>query len=112
MGSGGPRRWRLKTIQTLGFCVFAVAFAAFALIFTVTQEEIVRFVSLLVLNGVLGFGPNLTTYIYPTQCFPAEIRSTFHGISAALGKARIGSVAFVDRIAKIRKPKILYSFGA
>jgi len=34
----------------------------------------------------LGFGPNVTTYILPTQTFPPSTRSTFHGISAGFGK--------------------------
>lgn len=34
-----------------------------------------------------NFGPNATTFIVPAEIFPARIRSTCHGISAAAGKA-------------------------
>jgi PHS family inorganic phosphate transporter-like MFS transporter len=33
------------------------------------------------------FGPNATTFIVPAELFPARLRSTCHGISAAAGKA-------------------------
>ncbi|KAF3328225.1 inorganic phosphate transporter 1-2-like protein [Carex littledalei] len=34
-----------------------------------------------------NFGPNTTTFIIPAEIFPARLRSTCHGISAACGKA-------------------------
>ena len=34
-----------------------------------------------------NFGPNTTTFIIPSEIFPASISTTCHGISAALGKA-------------------------
>ncbi|KAG2537813.1 hypothetical protein PVAP13_9NG331900 [Panicum virgatum] len=34
-----------------------------------------------------NFGPNSTTFIVPAEIFPARLRSTCHGISAAAGKA-------------------------
>ncbi|GLJ22741.1 hypothetical protein SUGI_0428430 [Cryptomeria japonica] len=34
-----------------------------------------------------NFGPNTTTFIVPAELFPARLRSTCHGISAAAGKA-------------------------
>ena len=38
-----------------------------------------------------NFGPNATTFIVPAEIFPARLRSTCHGISAAAGK--IGAIA-------------------
>ena len=32
------------------------------------------------------FGPNTTTFIYPAEIFPTEVRTTAHGISAGMGK--------------------------
>lgn len=37
-----------------------------------------------------NFGPNATTFIIPSELFPARLRSTCHGIAAASGK--IGSI--------------------
>ncbi|KAJ4785062.1 phosphate transporter 1 [Rhynchospora pubera] len=44
-----------------------------------------------------NFGPNSTTFIVPAEIFPARLRSTCHGISAASGKigAIIGSFGFL-----------------
>ena len=42
-----------------------------------------------------NFGPNSTTFIVPAEIFPARLRSTCHGISAAAGKAGAIIAAFV-----------------
>ncbi|KAJ1693880.1 hypothetical protein LUZ63_010578 [Rhynchospora breviuscula] len=44
-----------------------------------------------------NFGPNSTTFIVPAEVFPARLRSTCHGISAACGKAGaiIGTFGFL-----------------
>ena len=34
----------------------------------------------------LSWGPNLTTYILPAMVFPREVRTTFNGMCAAMGK--------------------------
>ncbi|KQJ81733.1 probable inorganic phosphate transporter 1-4 [Brachypodium distachyon] len=44
-----------------------------------------------------NFGPNSTTFIVPAEIFPARLRSTCHGVSAAAGKAGaiVGSFGFL-----------------
>ncbi|KAJ4973956.1 hypothetical protein NE237_007130 [Protea cynaroides] len=44
-----------------------------------------------------NFGPNATTFVVPAEIFPARLRSTCHGISAACGKAGaiIGAFGFL-----------------
>uniref|UniRef100_A0A453MCU5 H(+)/Pi cotransporter n=1 Tax=Aegilops tauschii subsp. strangulata TaxID=200361 RepID=A0A453MCU5_AEGTS len=44
-----------------------------------------------------NFGPNATTFVVPAEIFPARLRSTCHGISAAAGKAgaMIGAFGFL-----------------
>nr|VDD30121.1 unnamed protein product [Brassica oleracea] len=44
-----------------------------------------------------NFGPNATTFIIPAEIFPARLRSTCHGISAATGKAGaiVGAFGFL-----------------
>jgi len=32
------------------------------------------------------FGPNATTFVYPSKIFPVRVRTTGHGIAAAMGK--------------------------
>lgn len=45
---------------------------------------------------VLNLGPNVTTFLIPTEVFPTRVRGTAHGISAAAGKcgAVLTSFAF------------------
>jgi MFS family permease len=42
------------------------------------------------------FGPNVTTFVYPAEVFPVMIRTTGHGVAAALGKvgAFLGALLF------------------
>lgn len=44
-----------------------------------------------------NFGPNSTTFIVPAEIFPARLRSSCHGISAAAGKlgAIVGAFGFL-----------------
>ncbi|PIA46561.1 hypothetical protein AQUCO_01500246v1 [Aquilegia coerulea] len=44
-----------------------------------------------------NFGPNATTFIVPAEIFPARLRATCHGISAAAGKAGaiVGAFGFL-----------------
>ncbi|KAJ6431294.1 hypothetical protein OIU84_018728 [Salix udensis] len=53
-----------------------------------------------------NFGPNATTFVVPAEIFPARLRSTCHGISAAAGKAGaiIGAFGFLYA-AQNRDPK-------
>ncbi|KAI3888875.1 hypothetical protein MKX03_036059 [Papaver bracteatum] len=53
-----------------------------------------------------NFGPNSTTFVVPAEIFPARLRSTCHGISAAAGKAGaiIGAFGFLY-LAQDKDPK-------
>ena len=52
----------------------------------------------------LNWGPNLATYVVPLSAFPIEVRGTFHGLSAASGKAGAALGAFLY-------PIIIYQLG-
>jgi MFS transporter, PHS family, inorganic phosphate transporter len=75
-----------KTIQVLGFGMMAVTFGLLALIPNV--EKLVY--PFLIIYGFsyffTEFGPNATTFVYPSEIFPVKVRTTGHGISAAMGK--------------------------
>ncbi len=43
----------------------------------------------------LNWGTNLATYIVPVAAFPSGVRGTFHGLSAAAGKAGAALGAFL-----------------
>lgn len=75
-----------KTIQVLGFGMMAVMFAALSLVPNL-EKMVMPF---LVIYGLsyffTEFGPNATTFIYPSEIFPVRVRTTGHGIAAAMGK--------------------------
>ncbi len=90
-----------RSIQLLGFAMMALMFLLIGLIPAVTQN----LAPFLVLYGIsyffTEFGPNMTTFIYPAELFPTEVRTTGHGVSAGAGKlgAFIGAFLFPDLLA-------------
>ena len=75
-----------KTIQILGFVMMAVTFGLLALIPNIARLTY----PFLIIYGFsyffTEFGPNATTFVYPSEIFPVKVRTTGHGISAAMGK--------------------------
>ncbi len=75
-----------KPIQVLGFAMMAASFLAMALI---PGIETLLYPFLIVYGlsyFFTEFGPNATTFVYPAELFPVEMRTTGHGIAAAAGK--------------------------
>lgn len=74
-----------KPIQLFGFAILTVLFCIIGFAYHKIGE-----------HGLLGlyiicqffqnFGPNMTTFVIPGECFPTRYRSSAHGISAASGK--------------------------
>jgi MFS transporter, PHS family, inorganic phosphate transporter len=87
-----------RTIQLIGFAMMAVMFLLIGFIPAVVKN----LAPFLILYGIsyffTEFGPNMTTFIYPAELFPTEVRTTGHGISAGAGKmgAFIGAFLFPD----------------
>ena len=86
-----------KQLQVYGFLLIAVCFFALAGLFNVLQpypSALYTLYCLLLFS--LSFGPNVTTFILPSETYPSEVRSTFNGISAAAGKlgAAVGAYMF------------------
>jgi PHS family inorganic phosphate transporter-like MFS transporter len=75
-----------KTIQSLGFAMMAITFALLAFIPNLTKMV----VPFLIIYGFsfffTEFGPNSTTFVYPSEVFPVKVRTTGHGFAAAIGK--------------------------
>jgi MFS transporter, PHS family, inorganic phosphate transporter len=90
-----------KSIQMLGFTMMSLMFLLIGIIPGATTTA----VTFLLLYGVsyffTEFGPNTTTFIYPAELFPVEVRTTGHGISAGAGKmgAFLGAFLFPDFLA-------------
>ncbi|XP_074357008.1 inorganic phosphate transporter 1-4-like [Apium graveolens] len=88
------------TIQLLGFAMMTIFMFALAIPYDHWTEKgnHIGFVVLYSLTFFFAnFGPNATTFIVPAEIFPARLRSTCHGISAASGKlgAIVGAFGFL-----------------
>jgi PHS family inorganic phosphate transporter-like MFS transporter len=90
-----------RSIQILGFGMMALMFLLIGIIPSVTTVAL-QFVLLYGISYFFTeFGPNTTTFIYPAEIFPVEVRTTGHGISAGAGKmgAFAGAFLFPDMLA-------------
>jgi PHS family inorganic phosphate transporter-like MFS transporter len=74
----------------------SACFLALAICYNIQASKYVKFSVFCVLTLSLNWGPNIGTYVLPASLYPAEIKSTFHGLSAACGKigALLGTFIF------------------
>jgi PHS family inorganic phosphate transporter-like MFS transporter len=95
-----------KWIQCVGFAMMTLAYGLLALAPAFTLLTL----PFLLIYGMsyffTEFGPNVTTFVYPAELFPIMIRTTSHGIAAALGKigAFLGAFAFPYLLASFHLP--------
>ncbi|CAL5416454.1 unnamed protein product [Camellia sinensis] len=87
-------------IQLMGFFFMTVFMFALAIPYHhwTLKENNIGFVVMYSLTFFFAnFGPNATTFVVPAEIFPARLRSTCHGISAAAGKAGaiVGAFGFL-----------------
>uniref|UniRef100_A0A7C8ZCM5 Major facilitator superfamily (MFS) profile domain-containing protein n=1 Tax=Opuntia streptacantha TaxID=393608 RepID=A0A7C8ZCM5_OPUST len=87
-------------IQLMGFFMMTVFMFALAIPYHhwTTPGNHIGFVVMYGLTFFFAnFGPNATTFVVPAEIFPARLRSTCHGISAAAGKAGaiVGAFGFL-----------------
>jgi PHS family inorganic phosphate transporter-like MFS transporter len=95
-----------KAIQGMGFGMMAIAYGLLALVPSFTQITL-PFLTIYALSYFFTeFGPNVTTFVYPAEIFPVMVRSSAHGISAALGKtgAFIGAFIFPYLLSNFHLP--------
>ncbi|KAL6611370.1 hypothetical protein ACP70R_039298 [Stipagrostis hirtigluma subsp. patula] len=90
-----------KAIQFLGFAMmtgFMLAVAALYDGLTSPGRRLWLVVMYTFTFFFANFGPNSTTFIVPAEIFPAHLRTTCHGISAAAGKAGaiVGTFGFMN----------------
>jgi MFS transporter, PHS family, inorganic phosphate transporter len=75
-----------RRLQLLGFAVMGLCFLVIAAIPGMTTAV----VPFLLVYGVsyffTEFGPNMTTFVMPSELYPVSMRATGHGISAGIGK--------------------------
>jgi MFS transporter, PHS family, inorganic phosphate transporter len=75
-----------RRLQLLGFAMMGFCFLIIAAIPGMTTAV----VPFLLVYGVsyffTEFGPNMTTFVMPSELYPVSMRATGHGISAGIGK--------------------------
>ncbi len=75
-----------RKLQLIGFAMMALCFAVIGLVPGLTTAV----APFLLVYGVsyffTEFGPNMTTFVMPSEVFPVTMRATGHGISAGVGK--------------------------
>ncbi|HET9126112.1 MAG TPA: MFS transporter [Solirubrobacteraceae bacterium] len=89
-----------KSIQMLGFAMMAICYGLIGIIPSLSTT-VVPFVLIFGVSYFFTeFGPNTTTFVYPAEIFPTEVRTTGHGIAAAMGKmgAFAGTYLFTDML--------------
>ncbi|THU66519.1 hypothetical protein C4D60_Mb05t15000 [Musa balbisiana] len=85
-------------IQVMGFLMMTVFMLGLAIPYHHWTTHHIGFVIMYGFTFFFAnFGPNSTTFIVPAEIFPARLRSTCHGISAAAGKAGaiVGAFGFL-----------------
>jgi MFS transporter, PHS family, inorganic phosphate transporter len=78
----------IKILHVWGFVLIGSAFVLMACLFTELRDHNhdALFALYCFLLFTLSTGPNVTTFVLPSQSYPKEVRASFNGISAALGK--------------------------
>jgi MFS family permease len=75
-----------RRLQLIGFAMMALCFAVIGFVPGLTTAV----VPFLLVYGVsyffTEFGPNMTTFVLPSEIYPVTMRATGHGISAGIGK--------------------------
>ena len=75
-----------RRLQFIGFSVMAVCFTVLAIVPALTQH-VAPFLAILGLSYFfIQFGPNMTTFVLPSEVFPVSMRTTGHGVAAGIGK--------------------------
>src|ERR1700750_2256745 len=79
-------RFGHRRLQLVVFAVMAVGFAVIGAVPGMTTTV----APFLLVYGVsyffTEFGPNMTTFVLPSELYPVTMRTTGHGISAGIGK--------------------------
>ncbi len=104
-----------RRLQWIGFLGMAAAFGLIGLVPSITHV-IVPFLALYGISYFFTeFGPNVTTFVLPSEVFPITSRTTGHGISSGIAKvgAFVGVFAFPHLEAALGlESTLLFTAGA
>jgi MFS family permease len=83
--------WRMdrighRRLQFIGFAVMAACFLTLGA-FPALTSTVAPFIGIFGLSYLFTeFGPNMTTFVLPSEVFPVNMRTTGHGFAAGIGK--------------------------
>ena len=90
-----------RRLQFIGFGVMAGAFLTLAA-FEHLTTMVAPFLAIFGLSYFfVEFGPNMTTFVLPSEVFPVSVRTTGHGIAAGIGK--LGAFVGVFLVPQLQK---------
>lgn len=100
-----------KKLQISGFILMAFSFLLLSYTFNIYKKKSpnLMFAIYCLLLFSLNYGPNVSTYVLSAETYRKDIRSTFNGISAALGKlgAAFGAAIFGPVAIKTSYPFVM-----
>jgi len=104
-----------KPMQSIGFLAMGAAFVALALFgkSLLNGDMLLFFIIYGITFLFTNYGPNTTTYVYPVELYPTNLRARGHGIAALSGKlgAAISALFFPLLIVSIGKFGLLFLLG-
>lgn len=106
------RQLGLRLLNVFGFLLQAGVYLSMAFLHD-SNSPMMKFGTLCFLVFALNSGPSVGTYVLPTLCYPSHIRSTFHALSAYLGKlgAVVGAFA-AEPIMRLYGMRTLFTIHA
>jgi PHS family inorganic phosphate transporter-like MFS transporter len=75
-----------RRLQLLGFAMMGACFLIIAVVPGLTTAVVPFLLAYGVSYFFTEFGPNMTTFVMPSEIYPVTMRATGHGISAGVGK--------------------------
>lgn len=93
-----------RKIQWIGFLMMALMYGVIFLTPSITKLPILFLIVYAIGFFFVEFGPNTTTFLYPAELYPTDIRGIGHGLSASGGKLGAFVAAFLF-------PPLLKSIG-
>jgi MFS family permease len=75
-----------RRLQFIGFGVMAACFILLGAVPSLTSS-VAPFIAIFGMSYLFTeFGPNMTTFVLPSEVFPVNMRTTGHGVAAGVGK--------------------------
>lgn len=84
-----------KFIQVMGFVIMAIAYGLLWLVPGIAHQAAEFLLIYAVSYFFIEFGPNSTTFVFPSEVFPVTVRGLGFGISASAGKFGAAIAAFL-----------------